>query len=106
MNRRKSGIPLAMHVALTSLLGCLLGVAIVAALVWDWWAHPDLAGPPRSHADAATLGAVGADRSTRNRTVVPVSAPPVPTLASTAKRVEHPAPAAASDRRRLQPVNA
>ena len=29
-----------MHVALSTLVGSLLGAVLTAALAWDWWRHP------------------------------------------------------------------
>ena len=89
-----------MHVALTSLLGCLVGAVIVAALVWDWWAHPDLTGPPRYRPGATASSAAQGFPATAPSTSV------MPALLTTAEQHVPTSPAAAPDRRRLQPVSA
>ncbi len=29
-----------MHLALSSMVGSLLGTGLISALAWDWWRHP------------------------------------------------------------------
>jgi len=29
-----------MHLALSSVIGSLLGSGLISALAWDWWRHP------------------------------------------------------------------